>query len=191
MKNTLLILGILIVVVLVGFLILKSKQPKPIVPEKEAKPMVEQKGNLSLTSSAFESGGNIPDKYTCLGENVNPPLNVSGVPQEAQSLVLIVDDPDAPAGTWDHWLLFNVDPTVTKVEENSVPSSALLGTTSFGDRKYGGPCPPPGPPHHYNFKLYALDAKLALNAGASKAEVEKAMADHILAQTQLTGLFRR
>lgn len=150
--------------------------------------MVEQKGELSLTSAAFKDGETILAKYTCSGENVNPPLAISGVPQEAQSLVLIVDD---PMGTWDHWLLFNIEPTVTAIEEDSVPAGALQGTTSFGESKYGGPCPPPGPAHRYMFKLYALDAKLDLEAGAGKLQIEEAMAGHILAQTQLMGLYSR
>lgn len=153
--------------------------------------MEEQKGELSLISFTFKDGETIPAKYTCSGENVNPPLTISGVPQEAQSLVLIVDDPDAPMGTWDHWILFNIDPTVTAIEEDAVPAGALQGTTSFGERKYGGPCPPPGPAHRYLFKLYALDTKLNLEAGAGKLQIEEEMAGHILAQTQLMGLYSR
>lgn len=194
MKNIFVILGILIIIVLGGFFLLKSqgeKQLQPEVPEKEAKTMAGEKSELKLTSSAFVDGATIPDKYTCSGEDVNPPLSISGVPENTQSLVLTVDDPDAPGGLWDHWILFNIDPTVTEIEENSVPSSALLGTTSFGNRKYGGPCPPPGIPHHYNIKLYVLDIILSLNAGASKTEVEQAMESHILAQTKLTGLYGR
>jgi len=151
--------------------------------------MSENKGELKLTSPAFKDGAAIPDKYTCHGEDVNPRLLISGVPEEAKSLVLTVDDPDSPTGTWDHWLLFDIEPTEREIEENSVPSSALHGKTSFGDRKYSGPCPPPGTPHHYNFKLYALDKKLGLAAGATKPSLEKAMKGHIIAQTQLTGIF--
>lgn len=146
---------------------------------------------MQLSSSAFADQETIPAKYTCEGENINPPLQISEVPEGTQSLVLIVDDPDAPAGTWDHWIVWNIAPNTTEIAENSVPERAEQGTTSFGQPGYGGPCPPPGPAHRYIFKLYALDATLDLTTGADKSDIEQAMADHILAQTQLIGLYQR
>ncbi len=150
---------------------------------------VEQMGNLKLTSPAFGDNSMIPAKYTCDGDDVSPELLIEGIPEEAKSLVLIIDDPDAPVGTWDHWIMFNI-PIVSKIEENSVPSRAVQGTNSFRKLDYGGPCPPSGT-HRYMFKLYALDAALDLAEGASKADVESAMEGHILAQTKLIGLYKR
>ncbi len=150
---------------------------------------VEQMGNLKLTSPAFGDNGMIPAKYTCDGDDINPELLVEGIPKEAKSLVLIMDDPDAPVGTWDHWIVFNI-PLVSKIEENSVPSGAVQGTNSFRKLDYGGPCPPSGT-HRYMFKLYALDATLDLAEGANKADVENAMEGRILAQTKLIGLYKR
>jgi len=150
---------------------------------------VEQMGDLKLASPAFENKGMIPAKYTCDGDDINPELLVDGIPKEAKSLVLIMDDPDAPVGTWDHWILFNV-PLVSKIGENSVPGGAIQGTNSFRKLDYGGPCPPSGT-HRYMFKLYALDKMLDLDEGADKSEVEAAMEGHIIAQTKLTGLYKR
>ena len=144
---------------------------------------------LKLSSPAFEDNGDIPDKYTCTGEDVNPELNIEGVPSDAQSLVLIMDDPDAPAGVWDHWILLNT-PVISKIEENTVPSGAVQGKNSWGKNEYGGPCPPSGT-HRYMFKLYALDTTLALDENADKGAVEKAMEGHILAQTKLLGIYTK
>lgn len=162
--------------------------------------------NMKLTSSAFENNQYIPPKYTCDGANVNPPLSISDVPKGAESLVLIVDDPDAPAGTWDHWIVWNINPIAAGILENSSPAarvikkgsvpaptildSAVEGITSFGKPGYGGPCPPSGI-HHYQFKLYALDIILNLDASAGKKEIEKAMEGHILAEDLLVGLYKR
>ncbi len=144
--------------------------------------------NLSVKSPVFESNKLIPAKYTCDGEDVNPPLTIEGVPEEAKNLVLIVDDPDAPAGTWNHWLVWNIQPTTRKIEENTVPGTQ--GITTFGRHAYGGPCPPSGT-HRYFFKVYALDTKLDLNADSQKRDVEKAMENHVLAKGELLGLYRR
>ena len=142
---------------------------------------------LTITSPAFESNKSIPSKYTCDGNNVNPTLNIEGIPKETKSLVLIVDDPDAPMGTWDHWIVWNIPPT-NKIEENSVPG--IEGLNDFRKRSYGGPCPPSGT-HRYFFKVYALDTKLDLNPNSRKKDVEKAMKDHILAKGELVGLYSR
>jgi Raf kinase inhibitor-like YbhB/YbcL family protein len=143
--------------------------------------------NLRVTSSAFQSNTYIPAKYTCDSSDVNPPLGVDDIPEGTKSLVLIVDDPDAPAGTWDHWVVWNIPPT-GKIDENSVPG--VEGLNSFRKRSYGGPCPPYGT-HRYFFKCYALDVQLSLPPNSRKRDVELAMKGHILAQGELMGLYKR
>ena len=142
---------------------------------------------LTVSSPAFENNKLIPSKYTCDGDNVNPPLTIEGVPDGTKSLVLIVDDPDAPMGTWDHWIVWNILPT-NKIEENTVPGTE--GINDYRKHSYGGPCPPSGT-HRYFFKVYALDAKLDLSSNSRKKDVEKAMQGHILAKGELVGLYRR
>jgi len=142
---------------------------------------------LVVKSPAFENNQLIPAKYTCDGDNVNPPLTIEGVPEETKSLVLIVDDPDAPMGTFDHWIVWNIPPT-SKIEENTVPGAE--GMSSYRKHAYGGPCPPYGT-HRYFFKVYALDTKLDLTANSKKKDVEKAMESHVLAEGELVGLYRR
>lgn len=142
---------------------------------------------LKVTSTAFEDKGFIPKKYTCDGEDVNPPLNVEGIPEGAKSLVLIVEDPDAPMGTWVHWVVWNIPPT-GKIEEDSVPG--VEGVNDFNKRSYGGPCPPFGT-HRYFFKVYALDAELSLDPSSRKEDVERAMEGRVLAKGELVGLYRR
>lgn len=145
---------------------------------------------MKLSSSAFGHNEEIPSKYTCDGENVNPPLQISDVPESAKSLVLIVDDPDAPMGDWVHWTVWNISPDVREIPENSVPVGGVEGMTDFGRPGYGGPCPPSGL-HHYHFKLYALDEGLDLNESATKADIEKAMEYHVLDQTVLIGTYEK
>lgn len=151
---------------------------------------------LQVESSAFEAGGDIPTRYTCDGEDVSPPLSWSEPPPGTQSLALLCDDPDAPAGTWNHWVLFNV-PATTRSLPEGVPADGVVeglgvqGSNSWQRLGYGGPCPPGGAPHRYEFKLYALDTTLELEAGASKGDVEKAIEGHILAEGQLTGRYGR
>lgn len=147
-------------------------------------------GGMEITSPAFGQNERIPEKYTCDGENVSPPLLISGVPEEAKSLVLISDDPDAPVGTWTHWTLWNIQPDAMEIKENSVPVGAVEGKTSFGSSGYGGPCPPSGT-HRYFFKLYALDAMLALEPGAGLRDLERVMEEHTLAKAELVGLYSR
>lgn len=147
-------------------------------------------GDLSITSPAFSHQGMIPSKYTCDGADVNPPLNFSGIPERSKSLALIVDDPDAPMGTWVHWVVWNIGAGTQEVPEKSVPQGALQGTNDFRKPGYGGPCPPSGT-HRYYFKLYALDTSLPLQPGVTKAQLEQAMKGRILAQAELVGLYRR
>ncbi len=149
---------------------------------------------MELTSPAFFHDSVIPARYTCDGDNVNPPLVIGGVPEQAVSLVLIMDDPDVPKhlradGMWDHWVVFNIPPQTREIAENSEPSG-VHGLGTGGNLKYSGPCPPDRE-HRYFFKLYALDCKLDLAEGASKAEVEQAMAGHIMAEAELMGSYDR
>jgi len=148
---------------------------------------------LSLKSSAFKQGETIPLKYTCDGDNVNPLLEIHGVPEGTKSFALVVDDPDATRGTpWDHWILWNIHPKVRYISEDSIPEGTVLGKTSFGKMKYGGPCPPRGSgPHRYVFQLYALDTLLDLPEGATKEELQAAMKGHELEKTALVGLYAR
>lgn len=149
-------------------------------------------GNLQLTSSAFEHEGMIPSKYTCDGEDVSPPLSIRGVPEETQSLVLIMDDPDAikPAGkVWDHWVVWNIPAGVDSVAENEEPAG-VQGTGSNGKTGYHGPCPPDAE-HRYFFKLYALDTELSLAEGATKQDVLDRMAGHVLDEAELRVRYER
>ncbi len=145
---------------------------------------------MKLTSGAFRDGATIPAVHTCEGADRSPPLAWSGTPREAKSLTLICDDPDAPGKTWVHWVLFNIPPALTALQENDA-GGAVQGMTDFRRVGYGGPCPPPGNPHRYFFKVYALDVQLPLKAGATKADVERAMQGHVLAEAQLMGTFGR
>jgi Raf kinase inhibitor-like YbhB/YbcL family protein len=145
---------------------------------------------LEISSSVFENNGNIPAKYTCTGKDVNPPLLIENVPAKAKSLALIVDDPDAPGGSWVHWVVWNISPGTGKINENSVPAGAMQGLNDFRRNDYGGPCPPSGT-HRYFFKVYALDTVLSLNPNSTKSDVEKAIKGHIIAQAQLVGLYRK
>lgn len=143
---------------------------------------------LSVASPAFENGKSIPAKYTCDGADVNPPLTIEDVPDGTKTLVLIVDDPDAPMGTWDHWVVWNIPGNIRQIAENTVPG--IEGMNDFGRRSYGGPCPPSGT-HRYFFKVYALDVALDLKPSSRKRDVEKAMQGHVLAEGYLVGLYRR
>lgn len=149
---------------------------------------------MQLTSTAFQEGGIIPSRYTCEGKNINPPLAIAEVPQNASSLVLIMDDPDVPAylrkdRIWDHWIHFNIPPHTTKIIEGENPPG-IAGKTTFGHNTYGGPCPPDAE-HRYFFKLYALDCTLDLTEEAQKKEIESAMEGHILAKAQLMGRYEK
>lgn len=140
---------------------------------------------LKVTSPAFQQGEKIPAKYTCDGENVNPELIIENIPAGTKSLVLVVEDPNAPTGTWVHWVLFNIPPT-NNIKENSVPGDE--GMNDFKKTTYGGPCPPSGS-HRYYFRVYALDSMLNLSF-ATKADVELEMKEHILAKGELMGKYK-
>jgi hypothetical protein len=159
---------------------------------------VEKAGNdqMQLTSTAFTEGAAIPAKHTCDAKDVSPSLKWTGVPAGAKSLALIVDDPDAPGGTWVHWVLYDLPPSTSELAED-VPKSqyvaggAKQGLNDFRHLGYGGPCPPHGKPHRYFFKLYALDAVLDLKPGLTKKDLESAMEKHILARAELMGTYQR
>ncbi|HML03683.1 MAG TPA: YbhB/YbcL family Raf kinase inhibitor-like protein [Candidatus Bathyarchaeia archaeon] len=142
---------------------------------------------LTVKSSAFPNNGPVPPKYTCDGEDINPPLSIEGIPQGTQSLALTVDDPDAPMGTWDHWVVWNITPS-NEIKENTVPG--VEGMNDFRKHSYGGPCPPSGT-HRYFFKVYALDTKLNLSPNSRKKDLEKSMQGHILAKGETVGRYSR
>jgi hypothetical protein len=146
-------------------------------------------GELNITSPAFEHQGPIPAKYTCDGENSIPPLEIKGVPEEAQSLVIIMDDPDAPVGTFDHWSVYNMPARNTSVTEGESPEGTI-GVNSAGGVEYMGPCPPDGE-HRYFFKVFALDTQLDIDEGAPKPEIEAALEGHVIDQDELVGLYDR
>jgi Raf kinase inhibitor-like YbhB/YbcL family protein len=151
---------------------------------------------LTVSSPVITGDGRIPAKYTCDGEGVSPPLDWSPGPAATESYALIVDDPDAPGGSFTHWLMYNIPLNTTRLEEHVAASvrlgdGTLQGKNSYGRAGYGGPCPPPGNPHHYRFSVYALDTRLKLGPGASKDDLMKAMRGHVLAQGELTGTYGR
>ena len=145
---------------------------------------------LILTSDAFANGQSIPAKYTCKGKNISPALSWTEPPAGTQSFALIMDDPDAPRGTWVHWILFNIPVVTSTLPENLHPGGIGVGKNSWGDMHYGGPCPPGGT-HRYFFKLYALDSNLSLSPGSTKDQLLNAMDGHILAQGELVGTFSK
>ena len=178
-----------------------SETPIPAAPEPSMPEPTETKANMpfEITSSAFAHGQPIPAQYACTGagieKDVSPPLAWGEPPAGTQSFALIMDDPDAPGGTWVHWVLFNIPASARGLPESiganpTLPDGIISGRNSWGTTGYGGPCPPGGT-HRYFFKLYALDETLAIPAGASSDELEKAMAGHILAQTELMGTFAK
>lgn len=173
----------LFVVLLAGC---ESGEPLPEAGEK----------SLSVSSTAFQEGAKIPDKYTCEGQDVSPPLAWGEPPAGTQSLALVTDDLDAPRGVFTHWVIFNIPPASRELAEAvpaqpQLPDGALQGKNGFGNIGYGGPCPPEGSPHRYRFTLYALDRTLDLKAGASKNQVLDAMEGHALARGELTGTYQR
>lgn len=152
--------------------------------------------SLAIKATAFANGGEIPKKYTCSGADVSPALVWNGVPSGAHSLALIVDDPDAPGGTWTHWLVWNM-PVSLKALQEDVPArevfenGACQGRNDFHRIGYGGPCPPPGKAHRYFFKLHAIDTRLDLKAGASRKDLDRALKGHIMAQAEWMGTYMR
>lgn len=148
-----------------------------------------KEGNMKLTT-VFANNEKIPSQYTCDGQDLAPELKISEVPQNAKSLVLIVDDPDAPMGTWVHWLLYNIPSNITTINAQKLPQEVKSGITDFGRTGWGGPCPP-SRTHRYFFKLYAIDKTLDLPIGATKSQLEKEIKDHIIEKAELIGLYQR
>lgn len=153
---------------------------------KEATTAVDYK-LLHVSSTAFENEGMVPAKYTCDGNNINPPLYIKNIPEAAKCLTLIVEDPDAPSHTWVHWLVWNI-PVTKELKENNI--HGIEGMNDFKQIKYGGPCPPSGT-HRYYFKVYALDALLNIKPGSSKEKLEKIMSEHIIGFGELIGIYTR
>ena len=150
---------------------------------------------IDFISSAFTNNGVIPKQYSCDGINTSPPLLWSGIPDDTKSLALILDDPDAPAGTWVHWIIFNMPPNLKGLQEGVLPlkdfsHDTKQGLNDFKKIGYGGPCPPSGT-HRYFFKLYALDTKISLEGGATKKDLENSMKGHVIAQAELIGKYKR
>ncbi len=145
---------------------------------------------MKITSPAFQEGGTIPEKFSKKGQNVSPGLRIEGAPPEAKSLVLIVDDPDAPGGLFTHWLLWNINPKTTEIAQQSAPAGAVWGKNDFGDAGYGGPQPPSGT-HRYFFKVFALNATLDLKSGAKRKELDTAMKGHVIGQGQLMAKYSK
>ena len=144
---------------------------------------------MKITSSAFHEGGSIPSKFTCDGSDTSPPMQITAIPSEAKSLVLIADDPDAPGGLFTHWLVWNIPPQTSSIAEGNAPKG-VQGANDFGKSGYRGPCPPPGT-HRYSFKIFALDRELELHAGAKRSQVDAAMKGHVIAQGELVGRYAR
>lgn len=181
-------IGVVVLIILIGILgfvyYMKTKPPHQVA----STPTVSKKGTMKLTSPAFENNQQIPAKYTCDESNVNPPLMISDVPENAKSLVLTIEDPDAPSKTWVHWVLYNINTKITEIPENTVPDGADQGMNDFGKPGYGGPCPPSGT-HRYIFTLYALENKLFIEGDPTIDILQKYMKDHIINQSQLIGLY--
>jgi len=151
--------------------------------------------NLQIRTDAFAAGATIPQKYTCSGENISPALAISGVPQSAKALALIVEDPDAPAGTFVHWVVYNMPPKTSQIDAGitpvkTMPGGGMQGRNDFGHVGYGGPCPPPGSPHHYRFRLFASDGRITPSSDTGPA-VEQAMQGHVVASAEMVGTFGR
>jgi Raf kinase inhibitor-like YbhB/YbcL family protein len=144
---------------------------------------------MEISSSAFHHEGSIPKKYTCQGQDINPQLTITEVTPDAKSLALIMDDPDAPNGTWTHWVMWNILPTIDIIAEDSVPSNAVQGKNSWGKNSYGGPCPPSGT-HRYYFRLYALDMVLGVHSMDAQ-QLRTAMNGHILGEIELMGTYEK
>ncbi len=153
------------------------RQEKPVSPDA-----------LRITSSAFAEGKPIPDRHAYRRQNLSPPLEISGIPSGTKSLALIVDDPDAPVGTWVHWLLANISPSIHAIPEATTPPSATRGKNDFGTLNWGGPAPPSGT-HRYFFRLHALDAPLPLKEGFSRKDLDAAMKGHVLASAETMGTY--
>ncbi len=192
MKTTYTLVGIGFIIILGAFVFLSQTAEAPVLPESDT-----LSNEMELTSAAFENGQRIPSKYTCDADNISPPLEVRGVPENARSLVLIMDDPDVPKslrpdGVFDHWVVYGIDPATTVIPEASVHGTQ--GLNGAGKDSYAGPCPPPEyepTEHRYFFKLYALDTTLNFIKQPTKQEVLDAIQSHVIAEAELMGRYER
>lgn len=151
---------------------------------------------LQVSTNAFQPGTEIPQKFTCSGEDLSPEISWTDLPEGTQSVAVIVDDPDAPVGTWTHWMVYDLPPSIQKLAQErprtaSLDDGGLQGKNDFGNLGYNGPCPPPGKPHRYFFKVYALDQKLEIPAGATRKALDEALKGHVLAEGEVMGTFAR
>lgn len=167
---------------------------KPAILSKKVKSLAKPTGKatilqlMQITSNSFKNNQQMPQKFSCQGEGINPQLSFNGVPKLAKTLVLIMDDPDAPNGTFVHWIIYNIPPQTSEIKENGVPEGASFGLNSLGKSNYTPACPPSGI-HRYYFKLYALDTNLSFNKAPNKSAIEMAMQNHTLSSASLIGLF--
>lgn len=186
------LISILILIFIIGCAqqqIQQKQEINQIEPEKQIETKTTEVVNMKLTSSAFKEGKAIPSEFTCDGDDISPQLTISDVPANTKSLALVCDDPDAPMGTWDHWVVFNIPANTKEIPKGTEPEG-IGGKNSWGRTGYGGPCPPSGT-HRYYFKLYALDTELDLEEGSGKKALEKAMKGHIIEKTQLMGTYKK
>lgn len=146
---------------------------------------------IKITSPDFKEGDLIPDKFTCNGSNTSPALNISDIPAGAKSLAITLDDPDAPSGNFNHWIVWNIDPSAQNINEGIIPPGAVSGMNNAGKTGYFGPCPPGSATHHYIFHLYALDTKLNLPETAARTDLLKAMENHIIGEGELMGIYMK
>jgi hypothetical protein len=190
MKKTIVIIVVIIILVLTAFIIYKYSGKHTTTFSDQNQQKINTTTPMTISSPAFLDTQAIPKQYTCDGNGTNPPLQFLGVPSEAKSLALLVEDPDAPMGTWIHWLMWNIPPKVVQIDENSVPQQAVQGQGSSGQNVYGPPCPPSGI-HHYIFTVYALDSELKLPSYSTVENLQAAMQGHIIDQAQLIGVYGR
>jgi len=188
MRKAFVVLSVCFLLIIIAIVFAKSYL---FVTQKSQRPAIRKEGSMKIASNAFGDNQMIPVKFTCSGEDINPPLLFENVPKDAKSLVLIVDDPDAPLGTFVHWVVYNMAPTLKGIGENMKPEG-IEGKNGAGKNAYMGPCPPSGT-HHYHFKLYALDSMLDFTdpAAVDKKAVEEKMQGHILEQAELVGLYSK
>jgi len=184
-KHWLFIVGLIILLTLVVLFFMRKGAPQNMKNQSSNTGL-----SLVLVSPVFRDGTNIPIPYTCKGQNVSPPLNITGVPGGAKSLALIMHDPDAVSGDFVHWIMWDIPARAQSIAVNSVPVGAVVGPNGGSQNKYMGPCPPPGTGiHHYLFELYALNKTLGLPPATNRDQLQKAMASRVIAKTTLTGLF--
>jgi len=185
-KIIILILAVLLVAGLIKF----KYNTSPYISQDSVEPNLHDSDKFSITSSVFSNQGKIPSEYTCDGSNISPPLTIKNVPQDAKSLVLIVDDMDTPQGVWVHWLVYNIPPDIQNILENSMPIGSQVGKNSFGNKEYAGPCPLYGE-HRYIFKLYAIDHYIVLPESPDRQEIINEINGHVLAESVTTGIYTR